>query len=253
MMVLRKVFIAQKMMIARCNAVGKPVICATQMLETMTYNPRPTRAEVSDVANAVLDGADCVMLSGETAKGAYPLETVNMMHMLCREAEAIIFNPPLFDELRAITPKPTGTTEAIASSAVNACMEENASAIIVLTTTGNSARLVAKYRPRVPIITVTRFPTIARQVHLYRGCYPFVFDRPAKSVTPPPGAVSTTGSTSPVLMDAWQEDVDERILWSMELAKQRGMLKGGDTVIAIQGWRGGSGNTSVMRVMHVPK
>jgi pyruvate kinase len=213
----------------------------------MTYNPRPTRAEVSDVANAVLDGADCVMLSGETAKGAYPVETVEMMHSLCRESENIIFNPPLFDELRAITPKPTLTTEAIASSAVNACLEENAAAIIVLTTTGNSARLVAKYRPRVPIITVTRFDTIARQAHLYRGCYPFVFQLPSK------GPQANAAAVSPVMMDAWQEDVDERILWAMNQAKQRGMLKAGDTIVAIQGWRGGSGNTSVMRIMTVPE
>jgi pyruvate kinase len=129
-----QVFIAQKMMITKCNLAGKPAICATQMLESMTYNPRPTRAEVSDVGNAVLDGADCVMLSGETAKGNYPKESVTMMHETCLLAEVAIPYVNAFDEMRSLVPRPVGTTESCAMAAVSASLEQNAGAILVLTT-----------------------------------------------------------------------------------------------------------------------
>ncbi|CAG8507220.1 7663_t:CDS:10 [Ambispora leptoticha] len=233
-----QVFVAQKMIIAKCNIVGKPVVCATQMLESMTYNPRPTRAEISDVANAVLDGADCVMLSGETAKGAYPIEAVQMMQETCIVAESVICYPPLFNELRALTALPTETTETVASSAVSAAHEQSAGCILVLSTSGNSARLVSKYRPRCPIITVTRNAQTARQIHLYRGCYPFVYD------VPPPSNVEKP--------DDWQEDVENRIRWGIRHAKHLNLLKRGDPVIAIQGWKGGLGNTNTLRILRTP-
>ncbi|KAF2751754.1 pyruvate kinase [Sporormia fimetaria CBS 119925] len=228
-----QVFIAQKMMITKCNLAGKPAICATQMLESMTYNPRPTRAEVSDVGNAVLDGADCVMLSGETAKGNYPVEAVTMMHQTCLLAEVAIPYVSAFDEFRRLAPIPCPTTETCAMAAVSASLEQNAGAILVLTTSGTTARLVSKYRPVCPIIMVTRNARAARYSHLYRGVYPFYFPENKPDFKSIP----------------WQEDVDRRLKWGIMNAIKLGVLNKGDAVVCVQGWRGGMGHTNTLRIV----
>uniref|UniRef100_A0AAY4AYE5 Pyruvate kinase n=1 Tax=Denticeps clupeoides TaxID=299321 RepID=A0AAY4AYE5_9TELE len=226
-----KVFLAQKMMIGRCNRAGKPITCATQMLESMIKKPRPTRAEGSDVANAVLDGADCIMLSGETAKGDYPLEAVRTQHMIAREAEAAMFHRLVFEDLRRCTPHSTDPAEAIAIGAVEASFKILASAFIVLTGSGRSAHLISRYRPRAPIIAVTRNIQTARQAHLYRGIFPVFYNQQAH--------------------DVWAEDVDLRVNFAMEMGKARGFFKPGDVVIVLTGWRPGSGYTNTMRVVPV--
>ncbi|KAG7324044.1 hypothetical protein KOW79_012060 [Hemibagrus wyckioides] len=227
-----KVFLAQKMMIGRSNRIGKPIICATQMLESMIKKPRPTRAESSDVANAVLDGADCIMLSGETAKGEYPVESVLTQHLIAREAEAAMYHRQLFEELRRTTHLTRDPCESVAIGAVEASFKCCASAIIVLTKSGRSAHLLSRYRPRALIMAVTRNEQTARQCHLYRGIYPILYNKPAN--------------------DVWAEDVDLRVSFALEMGKTRKFYKSGDVVIVVTGWRPGSGYTNTMRVVLVP-
>lgn len=226
-----KVFLAQKSIISRCNRVGKPVICATQMLESMIKKPRPTRAETSDVANAILDGADCVMLSGETAKGEYPLECVRTMANICKEAEAAIWQKQLFQDLSLQARPPISAAHSVAIAAVEASSKCLAAAIIVITTSGRSAHLLSKYRPRCPIIAVTRYAQTARQAHLFRAVLPLQYEEAA--------------------MNDWLKDVDARVQFGLNFGKARGFIKTGDAVVCVTGWKQGSGFTNTMRIVIV--
>merc|ERR1712110_181809 len=227
-----KVFIAQKQMIAECNRFGKPVICATQMLESMVKKPRPTRAEASDVANAVLDGADCVMLSGETAKGDYPVICVKTMAKISKEAEACIWNERMFEDMMRTDSGACDNTTTTAISGVMASYKSKASAIIVLTTSGATSHLVSKYKPHCPILTVTRFDQVARQLQLYRGCIPLLYEQAR-----PEGA--------------WMDDVDARVQYAIDFGKKSKFIASGDNVVVITGWRQGSGSSNTMRILPV--
>ncbi len=216
--------IVQKMIIAKCNAVGKPVITATQMLDSMMRNPRPTRAEASDVANAILDGTDAIMLSGETAVGKYPLESVRTMVRIAQEAER--------GGLEGLArPRPplgpvTSIADAVSHATCATACDLEAAAIITPTISGHTARIISKYRPPCPIIAVTPSPVVQRQLALYWGVHPLLSRR--------------TDST------------DETIAGAVRAAQEHGLIKQGDVVVITAGAAGsGPGTTDIMKVQVV--
>jgi pyruvate kinase len=159
-------------MVAKCNRAGKPVIVATQMLDTMQSNPRPTRAEVSDVTNAVCDGADAVMLSGESANGKFPVESIETMRAIINATESsdLDIHAPI-NWMQGMITKAC-PFEAVARGAVEATRQDQASLIICITKGGSTPRLVAKYRPDVPVLCVCLSAKVGRQLQLTRGCHP---------------------------------------------------------------------------------
>jgi pyruvate kinase len=160
----QQVPVIQKMLIDLANRKGKLVITATQMLESMTHHTRPTRAEASDVANAILDGTDAVMLSAETASGKYPVEAVKMMDLIIRNTEV---NFP--DKLKSIYHSENMFSEAVAYGACMAAQSINARLIVVFTQSGFAARLLSKFRPQVPIVAFTPNPETMNRMSLYWG------------------------------------------------------------------------------------
>jgi pyruvate kinase len=162
--------LVQKKLIKKCNELGKPVITATQMLDSMQRNPRPTRAEASDVANAIFDGTDAIMLSGETAAGKYPVESVETMNRIALRAEQELnYREILYNQA---VQKQVTITDAISQAVANAALDLDAAAIITATESGHTARMVSKYRPKAPIVAVTPHAEVVRRLALVNGVYP---------------------------------------------------------------------------------
>lgn len=218
---LEKVPVAQKRIISAARDALVPVITATQMLDSMQKNPRPTRAEASDVANAIFDGSDALMLSGETAAGSYPLESVVMMDRIIREAEASVTSLP-----RPARSNDLLISEAIAEAICYAAEELNLKAIAVFTESGSSAGLVSKYRPRAPIVAFSPVQEARRRLSLLWGVLP----RTIKRV----------------------HDIDQLAKVAEARLTEEHLVKHGDIVGIIAGTPlGTTGSTNLMRLIRI--
>ena len=213
--------LVQKHLIRKANLVGKPVITATQMLESMVQNPRPTRAEANDVANAIFDGSDALMLSGETANGAYPVESVAMMARIATKAEESI---NYFDEIATHRGSfKSNITNAISYAACASAGDLNASCIVCVTDSGFTARMVSRFRPMCPILAVTSDSQVCRQLNLTWGCTSVLAD-------------NITGN-------------DEVFDIAEQKALTSGLAKNGDPIIAVAGVPVGvAGTTNTLKV-----
>lgn len=172
---IEKVPLIQKSIIAKCNSVGKPVITATQMLDSMIRNPRPTRAEASDIANAIFDGTDAIMLSGESANGKYPVEAAQTMARIAQSAESKINFDELLKKKREASV--TDVSNAISFAACSTAAELNADAIITATQSGSTAVRVSKYRPACPVIAATPNEKVCRKLALNWGVFAILTDK----------------------------------------------------------------------------
>ncbi|CAA0822336.1 Pyruvate kinase family protein [Striga hermonthica] len=209
---IEKIFLAQKTMIEKCNKQGKPVVTATQMLESMIKSPRPTRAEATDVANAVLDGTDCVMLSGETAAGAHPVEAVRTMARICAEAENYLDYDRVFQKAVAGATPVVQPEESLACGAVQAARSARAALIVVLGDGTYVAKLVSKYRPRVPIVSVVEGGE--REVRAGHGLI--------------------SRGVIPVVLGCEGLSVEEVRGLALKEAKRMGLCRSGDLAVVVQ-------------------
>jgi pyruvate kinase len=221
---IEKVPVAQKMIVEKCNRIGKPVIVATQMLESMVESPRPTRAEVTDVANAIYDGADAIMLSEETAIGKYPSQAIQIMSKVALEVEQVLpYDMILMNKGKELPPE---TDDAISYSACHTARQLQAKAIVAFTSSGSTARRVSKYRPQVPILAITSNNNTMKQLCLSWGVNAYKV----------PAALSITKLFSQ----------------GVNVAVQSGVVKQGDLIVITGGVPVGvSGSTNMLKVERI--
>ncbi|WP_236910462.1 pyruvate kinase [Clostridium sp. Cult3] len=216
----------QKRIIKKCNIAGKPVITATQMLDSMIRNPRPTRAEVTDVANAILDGSDAIMLSGETAAGKYPLEAIKTMYNIATKTEESIDYMEIL-KAKSIA-KDVTTTNAISKATCTTAEDLEASAIITATSSGYTSKAISRFRPRAPIIAATTTKRVMRKLSLVWGVHP--------------------------VQSLKSNITDEVIDRSIHSAMEKGYIKEGDLIVITAGIPVGvSGTTNLIKVHTVGK
>ena len=221
---LEKVPVVQKDIILKCNRAGKPVITATQMLESMVNSASPTRAEVADVANAIFDGTDATMLSGETAIGKYPVPAIKIMARVAEEAEKKLpYDEILLERGRWLEQK---TEELISYNACYTAYSLNAKAIVAFTQSGSTAGRVSKYRPRVPVLAITPDSAVASRLLLYWGVYPFKTEA--------------------------QLTVEKLFATGARLARELGLAKVGDLIVITGGIPVGVvGSTNLLKVERI--
>lgn len=216
----------QKEIIKKCNIAGKPVITATQMLDSMIRNPRPTRAEVTDVANAILDGSDAIMLSGETAMGKYPVESVKTMYKIATKTEESLDYTEILQS-RTNT-KDISTTNAISRATCTTARDLDANAIVTATSSGYTSRAISKFRPKAPIIAATTTEKVMRKLSLVWGVYP--------------------------VLSLKSNNTDEVIDRSINSAVEAGYVKEGDLIVITAGIPVGvTGTTNLIKVHTVGK
>ncbi|CAG9767090.1 unnamed protein product [Ceutorhynchus assimilis] len=218
----QKVFLVQKSIIAKCNLQGIPVICATNIIDVISLN----KSEVCDIANSIMDGTDALLIN----QSACTKEVVKEVTIVCKEAEPAVYQKQIFNELVYNISSPNESIYSLCIAAVEASFKTSSAAIICLTTSGRTAKLLSRFRPRCPLITITRYPRVARLLRLYKGVDPIIYLK--------------------AFAGNYERDVEERVQLGITYGKHMGYIKMGDALVTVTGSRPESGFPNNMKILY---